>query len=59
MHACNLDFGPCGWAQTKSYTGKFKSKLAALQNSSVMWQFEIIRIEWIIFSYDVLEPLGL
>jgi hypothetical protein len=47
------------WAQTKSYNGKFKSKLVALQNSSIMWQFEIIGIKWIRFSYDVLEPLGL
>jgi hypothetical protein len=29
------------------YNGKVKSKLAALQNSSVMWQSEIIGIEWI------------
>ncbi len=41
------------------YNGKVKSKLAALQNSSVMWQSEIIGIEWIRSPHGVLEPLGL
>jgi len=41
------------------YNGKVKSKLAALQNSSVMWQSEIIGIKWIRFQHGVIVPLGL
>jgi hypothetical protein len=56
IHACSLDFRPCGWAQTKSYNGKVKSKLAAQQNSSVLWQSEIIGIEWIRSLMVCLSP---
>jgi hypothetical protein len=56
IHACSLEFRPCGWAQTKSYNGKVKSKLAAQQNSSVMWQSEIIGIESIRSLMVCLSP---
>jgi hypothetical protein len=56
MHVWTLDLaiGP-----NQSYNGKLKSKLATLQNSSIMWQFEIIGTKWIRLSYEVFESLGL
>lgn len=54
MHACNLFLGPCDGPKPKALMASSKVNLLPCK-IHLLWQFEIIGIEWIRFSYDVLE----